>query len=257
MNLILRYSTIQDYLKCPRLFEYKHIMGIPEGGQDSADLRFGSALHLALEAELNGEDGLSIFYLYWAGEKDKGLKYTKYQHADLETLGEIFLDKFKRLHKKHFAPIHQELKMETRVGPLPFQGTLDLYGDYKGVRSIVDFKTSARPYPKEKIMVNEQMPGYIKMLKERGLHVNQAVYMTFVKDLKDPRIQVTTQEVTDEWLAMAYSNISQTAYEIRGAVPPNKEIAGKTMRQNRSQCVNNYGDKCPYFDRCHVAKKKD
>jgi len=58
------YSAYSSALRCLKEFDYTYIQKIPEAATDS-DLRFGTALHGALNETISGGDGKEFFKVFW------------------------------------------------------------------------------------------------------------------------------------------------------------------------------------------------
>ena len=237
------YSTITDYLKCPKYFELKHILKEDPGEQDLLAMRFGSALHLGLQDLFEGGDGVGVFKIFWAGEKNHNFKRLSWQ--DHEEIGVTLISRFDKLHKKHYRPVMFEERLSFTLGKLPlinFGGTPDWVGYYKDVPSIVDFKTASYKYDQLKLTVSDQLHLYAHAVKEKGiLDAKQIVYVVFLKNVREPSIQVISKEIEQEGIDKAVENLYNICKEIEGR---------KEFHRNHSNCLA-YGRPCDFFERCH------
>jgi hypothetical protein len=242
MTKSFRYSTISDGYKCLRYYELKHVLGLPDGSDKNADLKFGTALHLGIRDMFEGGNGIDVFNIFWNAEEKNGLVYGKLPHNVLQDLGNTFLERFERLHLKHFKPAHIEKKLSCNLGKYKLTGTVDFLGEYKGVPSVVDWKSAGYPYEKQKLSINEQMYGYNAMSREElGYQAKQHVYVVFVKNPKEPRIQVLTKQVTAAKMDIMLQNVAHMCDELT-----NRTIFPK----NRNACM--YGKTlCPFFNHCY------
>lgn len=237
-----RYSTLGDYNKCPKYYELKHLVGMDDGGDKSGDMFFGSALHLAIQDLFEGGDGQTVFDVWWETASKKELEYSRYKHDELAEFGKEFIELFKPK-MALFKPAHLERKMQMPLTPeYGFSGTVDFLGEFKGVPSVVDWKTSAMPYTGYKIRCNEQMYGYASLAAhEMGYQAQQAVYVVFIKDHKNPRIQVKIVPLTQEKVTKKLDNIKAICHDIHNRT---------TYHKNSSQCV--IGSRvCRFFNTCH------
>lgn len=237
-----RYSTISDAYKCFKYYELKHVLGLKDGSDKNADLKFGTALHLAIQDMFEGGNGLDVFNIFWNAEEKNGLVYGRLPHGVLNDIGNTLLERFNRLHLKHFNMAYIEKKMQASLGPYKLTGTVDFIGEYKGVKSIVDWKTGGYPYEKEKLIINEQMYGYNAMARESlGYEAQQHVYVVFVKNPKEPRIQVLTKEIS-------LSNINTMLDNVKSMCD---EVSNRTnFPMNRNSCMmGKY--KCSFFNKCY------
>lgn len=237
-----RYSTISDAYKCYKYYELKHVLGLKDNSDKNADLKFGTALHLAIQDMFEGGNGIDVFNIFWNAEEKNSLVYGRLPHGVLNDIGNTLLERFERLHLKHFNMAHIEKKMEVALGDYKLTGTVDFIGEYKGVPSVVDWKTGGYPYEKEKLIINEQMYGYNAMARASlGYQAKQHVYVVFVKNPKEPRIQVLTKEVTDDKMNNMLDNVHTMCNEIT-----NRTVFPK----NRNNCMmGKY--KCSFFNTCY------
>lgn len=237
-----RYSTLQDWYKCPTYYKHKHIDGLSDGIEKSADVAFGSCLHLGMQDIFEDGNGVDVFRLYWSMHENKNLEYKRYGHEALDYIGTRLLERFVDEHKHKFKPIHLEEKMVGQMGGHAFSGTTDMIATYKGKLSVVDWKTSAMPYNKYKIRANEQMYGYASLARQKyNLNIEQLVYGVAIKDDKNPRWQFREEPLLPEVLEAKTNNIAQVCTQIASA---------SIYVRNPSACV--IGNKvCPFFNKCY------
>ena len=211
--MIIRYSMIQDYLTCPKMFYDKHILGKLETTRSSA-LEYGSALHLGIRTALEGDDGIPAFNMYWNSVKDVHMQYYEHSWQDLKDLGEHFMNNFKVRHAKKFSEFRQEITMEMpflrRLISDTYQGTADYIGLYEGKLTIADWKTSSRNYRKNKIEINPQLYGYAKLYQyNMGKLPEQIMYKVFNK--KDGNINTIKKDLTQEYLDAIFLGVENAA----------------------------------------------
>lgn len=222
--MIFRYSSISTAHRCLSCYKRQYIDGVKSEGTND-NLEYGTAIHLALSSYLESKDeafAIKNFNMYWDG-CDK-LNFSRYSHSDLREKFDIFFSKFVRLHAKKFTPKFIEHGMEFTVGKHKFQGTPDFIGEYEGIPSIVDFKTSASVYDKKKIIINEQMPIYAHAAKQAlDYEAKQLVYVVFVK--YDNRIQVLKRDITQKDIEDSLTNVTMICDDLsqRTAFPKNPE----------------------------------
>jgi CRISPR/Cas system-associated exonuclease Cas4 (RecB family) len=231
-----RYSAIQTAYTCYYKYKLQYIdkLEVPE---DSGDMAYGTGVHLAMQAHFEGDDPLVAFNIYWDSLKDKPLRYTRDNWESLKTKGDVFITRWLRLHSKYYRPLYVEQRIATTIQGFGIEGTPDFVGYYKDVLSIVDFKTSAQKYDKRKIISNEQMMIYAKMVKDvYDLDVKQLVYSVFVKQ-PEPSIQVITLELTQAKLNDMISNVGLML----------KDLSTRTeFPKNRTGCQY-----CSFFEKCY------
>jgi hypothetical protein len=235
------YSKVSDARKCSKFYDLKYLQKVPIVEDPSADLEFGSAMHLALNEILRGGDGIELFNMQWEISKLGNLQFSRLNWEELKNIGETLLARFSRLHAKHFVPFQMEERIYSDIRGLKFEGTPDFVGGYKDKKSIVDFKTAAYRYDKRKILCDDQMPMYaILAEKELNYKAEQLVYVVFIKDRTNPSIQVITRSLTNDILEYTLDNVILTCLEAqeRKAFPMN----------TRSCLMGQY--ECPYFSKC-------
>ncbi len=237
------YSAISTAYMCYRKYKFSFLDKVPQ--PETPALLFGTALHAGIQATLEGDDGQSVFSIFWNTVKGKEFDYGRYDWDYLKNAAEVQLEKFRRLHAKKFKIKQMEQRLYgTVTGPdgrdYQVEGTPDFVGEYDGVPSIVDFKTSGYTYPKEKLTVNEQMPLYAHLAKQSlGYEVQQLVYYVFVKS--DNRIQVLKTQLTPDDLANRLENIGAMCQDL---------TSRQSFPANRNGCLmGTY--KCAYWDMCY------
>jgi len=205
---------IDTYLQCPNKYKQLYVDGQDEK-KDSSALRFGSALHLALQTHFEGGDPYSVFNMYWNSIKDLHLEYDRYSWEDLgEMASQSFLPNFIRLHAKKFSNTKNELKMEAPIlGEHTLQGTLDCIAEYEGKLTLFDYKTSHSRYPQYKIMRNPQMYIYAYLYqKTTGVLPDFVCYKVFVKN--DRSIQTLKYPLTQQKLDSMMNNVEAIIKDI-------------------------------------------
>lgn len=235
-----RYSNLYTWHKCQKYFELNRIQGIPDGSDKNADLAFGSAIHLAIEDLYAGGDGHEVFTTYMDSLKD--MEYGRIKYDALVDMGHQFIDIFRDEHMKDIVPEHQEVRMSWEYPRgVHVAGTADVLGTYKGVKCVLDWKTSAQPYDAFKIVTNPQMYLYSDMAKKSlGFEATKIVYIVFVKDPKNPRIQVRQRDITDCDIKSQVDNVLEIFHTIQNT---------ETFTKNTDSCKT-WNGLCPYFDRC-------
>lgn len=201
------YSKIQSYNQCPRKFKLQYVDEEPLVVPKTAAMEFGTAMHLGIQAALEGEDPIMTFGIYWDAVKGDNLEYEGFSWERHRETGSLLLDRFMARHLKLLKPIVVEARQYGTIGNHEFEGTPDFYGDYKGVRSIVDFKTAMYPYIKEKAAIADQLMGYAHLLQQNEYPLpKQIVYIVFVK--REPRIQTITFPLTKPLLSQIIGNMN-------------------------------------------------
>lgn len=239
------HSKLADAQFCLRKYALKYIQKVEIPEVLSADMEFGQAMHMGLEDILKGGDGQLIFTMYWESRRNGGLEYGRLDHDTLKNIGEVLLARFKRLHAKHYEPLHLEQRIYTNLEEHAFEGTPDFLGKYKGRNAVVDFKTSGYKYDKRRVISDSQMPTYAGLAKkELGFEAEIVVYVVFVKDPKAPSIQVIERELTNESTYDILNNVTEICDDL---------TSRKTFPMNTGSCIRGTLV-CPYFEVCHGKK---
>jgi hypothetical protein len=229
------------------LYKYLYLDKLKPEGEQSGDMAFGSALHLGLQTTLTMGDsskGVEAFSTYWWLQTTKRLKYTRYGASELQEMGEVFLSRFARLHAKKIKPHQMEVRLYGEYAGIKLEGTPDVVGEFEGVPSIIDFKTSGYPYNKARTITSEQMMLYAHLTNNPA--IRQVVYIVFVKG-REPRIQILKRPFSDSELKAALDNIVVQAKELDNKV---------VFSQNRNGC-GYQGGLCPFPELCYPELTKE
>lgn len=236
------YSGLTLARKCEQLYKYVYLDKLKSTEPMSGDMAFGTAMHLGVGAILEGEDGVSAFKLFWG--LNKNLRFGRYGQEDLLQQGEILLERFKRLHLKKFKVIEMEKKLEATVDEIVLYGTPDVVGDFNGVPSIIDFKTSGYRYHKDRVLLSEQLYLYAFLWKQLRIQkIEQLVYFVFVKG-KTPSIQTLITPFNE---TICKEILSELLSYCRRLDEIEKESG---FLKNRGNCI--MGEvKCDFFKVCY------
>lgn len=207
--MIIRHSMIEDYLQCPNKFYELHVIKNVVSQSKSA-LSYGSAVHAALQSAFDGDSPYDTFNMYWNSVRDEKLEYDRYSWEDYQLMTtEKFLPNFMSRHFKKFDGLQTEMKLETPIlGEHVLQGTLDWVGNYNGVLTLGDWKTSGSRYYPSKIQRSLQMYIYAYLYqKTTGILPKALQYYVFVKS--DRSIQSNIRiDLTQELLASRMSIVA-------------------------------------------------
>ena len=239
------YSMVSVANKCLRLYKLQFIDKHPFAKEESSALDFGTAVHSALQATLEGGNGEEVFHVFWESVKDKDMKFFRHSWDDLSQIGSQLVGRFGRLHAKNFKikrPMEQRLFGE--LGGYNIEGTPDFIGEYKGVPSIVDFKTSSQVYTPDKLVVSDQLHLYRHLVKQQlGYDAKQLVYLVLNKH--PVRIQSLVTEVDENQHKEVLENIRVQIEELeKRSIWP----------QNKQSCLVGGKYRCSAWDVCHGSK---
>lgn len=238
-----RYSGIETAYRCLRKYKLDYIDKLPQEGPASIELGFGTGIHSAIQASLEGDDAQGCFKLYW-GSLKPDFKHEEFRYKDYYFKGLEFLRKFDKLHKPHLTPQHLEVTLKGNIQGYEFEGTPDFVGLYKGVPSIIDWKTSQNAYLREKLLTNPQLPLYAELAKQvHGFEAKQIVYMVFVKS--STSTQVIVEPLTKSLLTQALGSVINMTRVLESE---------KSYPQNFTACI--MGSRvCNRYKNCYGVNK--
>ena len=249
-------SMMNDFRKCPRYFEYRHIdYLVPKTSSIKAKPEFGSALHDALESWYTHQDANKMdraFCARWGpyeGEDDTGIRTAIKGLAITKKYREYFAD-------EPFDILDLEIGGAVDMGSFAFLFRCDGLIKYqdRGEVMVFEHKTSAHrgfliPKP------NHQIDGYIYGVRElTGQNVTGAILnqLYFRKGRKTERIEDTItfnrEETTrnetelERWRKEAVWLSDQVQECCRSEFFP----------RNTSSCTQ-YG-RCPYIELCQAGE---
>lgn len=246
--MLHRYSALDTSFRCLRKFYLDYVEKLPKPGSEPIEFAFGTGIHAALQASLEGDDALSTFDTYWGSLKLAVSDNEMRRHSDMA--GE-FIRKFLRLHLSKFRPAFIEQTLRCRLSGLEFEGTPDVLGELEGIPSVIDFKTSAYNYPKEKLLVGLQMPIYAEMASAAlGYKAEQLVYYVFVKATSS--IQVIKTPLTPEITKRAMEQAIVQAKKLEALERQGRE----GFSTNPTSCIMGK-NLCSRFSNCYPEKLND
>lgn len=242
------YSSLVSAYQCQQLYKYLYLDKIKPEVEQSGDMAFGSAIHFALEQHLrDGDDIVNSFEVYWNGEVKNNLKYGRYKHEELREMGIVLLERFKRLHAKKIKPIQLETRLYGELKGESVEGTPDCIGEFEGIKSIIDFKTSGVRYHKDKAQISEQMTLYNHLYNPD--EILQYVYIVFIKG-QTPSIQIVKYTPCLTEFTKMLENIETQINQLEILQGANNPVL---YSRNTSQCIR--GEiMCPFFDKCWRTK---
>lgn len=232
------YSSFSTALQC--LQKYKLIYVDKLQGEESGDLAFGTAIHSTINAILEGEDGAVTFSVHWTALKDKEMTYGRFKWAALGEIGYNLIEKFTKYHAAKFKPVYMEQRFYAEYRGIKLEGTADFLGEYEGVPSLFDWKTTGYPYKAEKALVCLQLYLYAYLgIQAKGYVPKQIAYFPFVKStgsIQRPIIIPFDEKAMYEHLDNMVDYIAKL--EHGGGYPkqPNACIMGSML--------------CPFIQRC-------
>lgn len=236
-------SAIRDYLKCQKLFYYRHVlkMRLPT---KAIQLVFGGAFHSGIEGLYIGEDPAEIFKKKFKiseidkppdmSQDDFELKFKESREDGISMMNE-WKEKAQAIHKEYNIPwkgVSEQYFENWWVHPesgermaIVVNGKVDRIADNA---DILEFKTSSKKYKQEDVDATGQGDVYcfarhndrkLKSPKFFNGISDRMIYIVFLKGRKKDRIQVleTKRTVND------YVRIYETIDLIIDAVKKKQE----------------------------------
>jgi hypothetical protein len=234
-----RYSAIDTAYSCLQKYKYVYVDG--DRSPDTLDMAFGTAMHLVPQCFFEKEDPVATFAMYWDSIKDK-FEPNRFTWEQYKDMGEVFASRWLRLHAKYYEPMYIEKTIKTDLNGFTISGTPDFIGLYKGVPTVMDWKTASYEYNKYKLILNEQPYIYAYMASKcYGIDIKQVGYSVFVKN-PEPRIQLQTNDLTQGKLKDMMDNVTLMMRDLssRSEYP-----------KNRNSCVMGKDYKCSFYERCY------
>ncbi len=234
------FSQYSDALKCLQYDKYLNVDKLGEPAK-SGDTAFGTAIHSAIASFLEGENSREVFSILWDLEESKDLQYTRFRWGELKGIGDELLRKYEKGHGKKMELVFGEKRLYGEYKGVKLEGTLDFLGDYNGKMELVDFKTSAYSYDRDKVTCSLQLSLYAYLAEQNGLpRPERLSYLTFVKSTKS--IQYTTRAHDGP---LMYSQLDSMVNYV-------KLIEARDMTQeykNPNGCFIGT-QRCQFFDKC-------
>lgn len=238
------YSQLSTAYRCNQLFKHLYVDRLKPKGNDSGDMKFGTAIHLAVNTAI-AKDGNATehFDMFWDLQKE-GNDFGRFNWEQLREMGHVFISRFERLHVKKFVPFQMEERLHGRIGDSEISGTPDFIGEYNGVPSIVDFKTAGSRYNPEKATIAEQLYLYAYLARETlGYVAKQVVFIVFIKG-PSPSIQSITADITTSKLDMVVENVHLQMQELEA------KIESGRFTKNLNGCGMG-GGRCQFPKECY------
>lgn len=231
-------SAISTALQCAYKYKLVYVDRI-KPKEENTDFAFGTAMHLAIEHILKGEEGNDIFQMYWNLYEHKDLSNNRFPWSKLNELGNEFLRKFKKMHAKKYEPLLVEKRLYAEYDGVQFEGTPDFIGNFEKRLSLRDFKTSAYNYPKEKSLIAVQLYLYAYLMKQTlGQYPKTLGYDVFSKSTGS--IQILTWDFEEDQMKKMLDSLVYYC---------------KVLDRDRHYVKNPYSciigaRRCEFFERC-------
>ena len=144
------YTQIAQYLRCPRSYQYKYMLGWQERA-DRASLAFGRSFEKALEALFRKQDPGAELFQQWSAYREAQLDYGERDDWDsMLRQGIGLLERFAQDNRVHVRPQNLQKKL---IKVLPrgndFVAYVDAIGSLDGKRCLLEWKTTTARYAEE------------------------------------------------------------------------------------------------------------
>jgi DNA helicase-2/ATP-dependent DNA helicase PcrA len=169
-NHVFSVSQFVGYKKCPRLYQYRHVMKIPEKPRYYFD--FGSSLHsIAEQLTRMQKDGKNIneaiaeelLAKFWDPKGYKSKIDEKRDYDEAKAILKVFLDEQA---KSKTEIVDIERWFETSVGDIKLRGRIDRIDRDGSSYTVVDYKTSKKASSLNELKKDMQLLVYALAVKE-------------------------------------------------------------------------------------------
>ena len=169
-NHIFSVSQFVGYKKCPRLYQYRHVMKIPEKPRYYFD--FGSSLHsIAEQLTRLQKDGKAINEIvaeellakFWDPKGYKTKIDEQRDYAEAKTILKTFLEEQAKS-KTEIMDI--ERWFETSIGDIKLRGRIDRIDRDGSSYTVVDYKTSKKASSLNELKKDMQLLVYALAVKD-------------------------------------------------------------------------------------------
>lgn len=209
----LSHSRVSKYLHCPEQYRLYYVENLRPRSPASS-LVFGQVLHAALAGLFGrGEDPVASFENQWTEAKGWDLTYKDREPWEkLHDTGRRLLDKFisdelDRL--SNIRDVEEPFRLQITAFDHPFVGVIDLVAALDGVRTLIDFKTSASSYEPHEVLLSDQLTAY-QLAKPDA---EQAAFCVLVKT-KEPKIEWHVARRAPDQLTEYLGKVGYVAREI-------------------------------------------
>ncbi len=150
--MILSYTHISNFLRCPRSYRYRYLDGWREKDTRAAMI-FGRCFEKALAALFQQGDCAATLFREWGAFREAPLEYKKGESWDrLVHQGVHLLEQFARDNRVRGRVPQKNLQIKM-VRALPsgheFVAYLEAIGELDGQPSVIDWKTTTSRYPQD------------------------------------------------------------------------------------------------------------
>ena len=239
--MILSYSQIGQYLRCPRSYRYRYLEGWREKDTRAAVI-FGRCFEQALVAFFRRQDPAAALFAEWGAHREASLEYKRGESWDrLVHQGVHLLERFAQDNRVHIRSPHENLQIKrirTLAGGHEFVAYLDALGELDGQRSIIDWKTTTSRYPEDPEGLLSLDPQLVCYSWITG--IPEVALVVFVRK-HHPEIQYLKASISEEQRQEFGRLVETTAAQIESSEFP----AHSGIRFPRNGCTS-----CPHLGLC-------
>jgi DNA helicase-2/ATP-dependent DNA helicase PcrA len=169
-NHVFSVSQFVGYKKCPRLYQYRHVMKIPEKPRYYFD--FGSSLHnIAEQLTRMQKDGKTInetvaeelLTKFWDPKGYKSKIDEKRDYDEAKAILKVFLNEQA---KSKTEIVDIERWFETSIGEVKLRGRIDRIDKDGSSYTVVDYKTSKKTSSLNELKKDIQLLVYALAVKQ-------------------------------------------------------------------------------------------
>ena len=160
----LSFSRADRYLRCPESYRLWYVERL-RPRRRPANLVFGQTVHGALAGLFrDGADPVTVFAEGWAAARELDLSYSSRDSWErLQETGERLLELFvaeERAKVGTMFAVERPFRLEVTSLGVPFVGVVDLFAEFDGVPTVIDFKTAASRYGAHEAIMSDQLTAY-------------------------------------------------------------------------------------------------
>jgi len=169
-NHVFSVSQFVGYKKCPRLYQYRHVMKIPEKPRYYFD--FGSSLHSIAEQltriqkdgkAINEDVAEELLAKFWDPKGYKSKIDEQRDYAEAKAILKVFLEEQT---KSKTEIVDIERWFETSIGDIRLRGRIDRIDKDGSSYTVVDYKTSKKASSLNELKKDMQLLVYALAVKE-------------------------------------------------------------------------------------------
>ena len=167
---VFSVSQFVGFKKCPRLYQYRHVMKIPEKPRYYFD--FGSSLHSIAEQltrmqkegkAINEDVAAELLAKFWDPKGYKSKIDEQRDYAEAKSILKVFLDEQS---KSKTEIVDIERWFETSIGDIRLRGRIDRIDRDGSSYTVVDYKTSKKAPSLNELKKDMQLLVYALAVKE-------------------------------------------------------------------------------------------